>query len=74
MIIKRWIGEKYDGMRCCWNPNKRTAYLLILFLNFTLLYMIEKRYTRAGNEIELLPSIIHSLPTTLFIDCELWYS
>eukprot|EP00026_Physarum_polycephalum_P001950 Phypoly_transcript_01954.p1 GENE.Phypoly_transcript_01954~~Phypoly_transcript_01954.p1 ORF type:complete len:900 (+),score=97.26 Phypoly_transcript_01954:131-2830(+) len=21
-----WIGEKYDGMRCCWNPTKRVVY------------------------------------------------
>lgn len=23
----RWIGEKYDGIRCCWNPYSQTAYL-----------------------------------------------
>lgn len=22
-----WLGEKYDGIRCCWNPNSRTLYL-----------------------------------------------
>jgi len=23
----RWMGEKYDGIRLCWNALKKTAYL-----------------------------------------------
>lgn len=24
--LHRWIGEKYDGVRLCWNVNKQKAY------------------------------------------------
>jgi hypothetical protein len=23
----RWLGEKYDGIRCCWSPDKKVMYL-----------------------------------------------
>lgn len=22
----RWMGEKYDGVRCCWNPKEQSWY------------------------------------------------
>eukprot|EP00026_Physarum_polycephalum_P001458 Phypoly_transcript_01460.p1 GENE.Phypoly_transcript_01460~~Phypoly_transcript_01460.p1 ORF type:complete len:826 (+),score=126.37 Phypoly_transcript_01460:385-2862(+) len=24
--VKWWLGEKYDGMRCCWNPLRQILY------------------------------------------------
>ena len=26
LFVFRWLGEKYDGVRCCWNPRSRTLY------------------------------------------------
>lgn len=26
-VCARWMGEKYDGVRVCWNPNKHILYL-----------------------------------------------
>ena len=26
-VCCRWVGEKYDGIRCCWNPSQRIVYL-----------------------------------------------
>jgi hypothetical protein len=26
-LFLRWMGEKYDGIRCCWNPIQEKAYL-----------------------------------------------
>ena len=31
-IETRWIGEKYDGIRCIWNPRVKHLYPLILIL------------------------------------------
>ena len=25
-MLRRWIGEKYDGVRCCWASHHKTAY------------------------------------------------
>lgn len=33
---QRWMGEKYDGVRACWNPLVHKLYLLFL-LPFTLI-------------------------------------
>jgi hypothetical protein len=27
LIQIRWMGEKYDGVRCCWNPEVHLLYL-----------------------------------------------
>lgn len=27
-VYYRWIGEKYDGVRYCWNPKQQKMYLL----------------------------------------------
>jgi len=26
LIIRRWMGEKYDGIRVCWHPFLRSLY------------------------------------------------
>lgn len=26
-FVTRWLGEKYDGIRVCWNPKLYTVYL-----------------------------------------------
>src|SRR3978361_259858 len=35
----RWMGEKYDGIRCCWNSTHHVLYLFIFFyIHFINLY------------------------------------
>lgn len=56
--IDRWMGEKYDGIRCCWNPVVERLYLtIILFLSYILLILIVfwtcyilKKWERIGFE------------------------
>lgn len=31
LIVLRWLGEKYDGVRLCWNPKRDTMYQTIFF-------------------------------------------
>ena len=26
LLILRWMGEKYDGIRCCWIPDRDLMY------------------------------------------------
>ena len=39
-LFNRWIGEKYDGVRCCWHPHYRKVYhvtiYLFIFLNLNV--------------------------------------
>lgn len=32
----RWVGEKYDGIRCCWHPERQILYLykVTIFFNY----------------------------------------
>ena len=32
--MRRWMGEKYDGVRCCWNPDMHCAYPTFDFIFF----------------------------------------
>eukprot|EP00026_Physarum_polycephalum_P023661 Phypoly_transcript_29055.p1 GENE.Phypoly_transcript_29055~~Phypoly_transcript_29055.p1 ORF type:complete len:117 (+),score=5.88 Phypoly_transcript_29055:50-400(+) len=34
-----WLGEKYDGVRVCWNPQDKLAYLFFL----TKFWIFEQR-------------------------------
>lgn len=40
LLLFRWLGEKYDGLRCCWNPNEKVVYLSVFyfFSPFSLIY------------------------------------
>lgn len=67
------MGEKYDGIRCCWNPTLGAAYLtLVLDYNFSFICFDSSSYTRNGREILLLPQMEQCIPS-LFIDGEFWY-
>ena len=37
----RWLGEKYDGLRCCWHPIKRMGYP-ITYLQLPLLISLNR--------------------------------
>ena len=45
-LIYRWLGEKYDGLRCCWNPKNHTMYPLFFF---ALLPLFLKSYYFLNN-------------------------
>lgn len=69
--IFRWIGEKYDGIRSVWNPNKHQLYLFKIFI-YKSISFIFLRYTRHGRPLPLNDSISNSFPSS-FLDGELWY-
>ena len=31
-LLTRWLGEKYDGIRSCWNPRRKKLYPFFTFL------------------------------------------
>jgi hypothetical protein len=68
-----WIGEKYDGIRACWNPVTNT---LVLFVHACvwLVYGIHVpyRYNRSGLVLELFEEFKGLLSPTSFLDGELW--
>ena len=37
IIVNRWIGEKYDGIRFCWHPKRKQMYLIV-HLQFLILF------------------------------------
>ena len=40
IMCHRWLGEKYDGIRCCWNPLRRRVYpFLFLFTSHLFFYL-----------------------------------
>lgn len=72
------MGEKYDGVRSCYNPIQSIVYLTKIkeeeqkYKKEEEVICLEvNRYTRTGNKVHLLPSIINSIPD-IFIDAELW--
>lgn len=34
------MGEKYDGMRCCWNPDEEKLYYHVLMSSFLIDHFI----------------------------------
>jgi hypothetical protein len=38
-ILFRWCSEKYDGIRACWHPSKKTIYLYS-FLYFYFVFVV----------------------------------
>lgn len=32
-LYSRWMGEKYDGVRCCWHPLDQQLYLVNLVVD-----------------------------------------
>ena len=40
MQVSRWLGEKYDGMRCCWNPIQRKLYPSFRLYYFVLIFVL----------------------------------
>lgn len=64
------MSEKYDGVRGCWHPHRKTLYLCSNALNLPLI----TRYSRYAVEITALPeSALLSFPNSIFLDGELWY-
>jgi hypothetical protein len=75
------MGEKYDGIRCCWNPIENTVYLFctlffmcLYYLLFIIYYFVclNTRYSRNGHVIDLIPEIISLIPKDSFFDGEVW--
>ena len=73
------MGEKYDGVRFCWHPIHRKAYLPSpLPLSFFLKKTSEEkdlifcRFSRTGRVISVPANIVKLLPAS-FIDGEFWY-
>jgi hypothetical protein len=61
-----WMGEKFDGIRACWNPNSKIIYSR----------MANKLISSHSNKLWLgsVPHdshFINAMPTA-FLDCELW--
>lgn len=68
------MGEKYDGIRCCWNPDvgelypkkqkKKKKNIVEIFES--------TRYTRAGRELPFLEQAADRMPP-IYLDGEVWY-
>ena len=84
-FVHRWLGEKYDGVRCFYDPPTEVAYpsLSSFFANSLLLAALHllsyfsilldlHTYSRHGREINILTAMKHEMPK-LTMDCELWY-
>lgn len=64
-----WMGEKYDGVRCCWHPGNKLLYPYHTF--GSLFQFIYARYTRAGLVLRL-PKFF-KIKSEVFFDGEIWY-
>lgn len=61
------MGEKFDGMRACWNPETTVLYVVVSF-SFLL---TTNSYSRTATVIPLLPEF-KILPPKVFLDGEIW--
>ncbi len=55
----RWIGEKYDGVRICWNNHTKELYLFALLVAFATMTTIKvfKIWSADQIAIKLLQTI-----------------
>ena len=78
------MGEKYDGVRVCWNSIREKLYPFVLFgkLYYIYLYiyyyyyycnLILNKYSRGGNSIGIPDNYIPEFFYNIFLDGELWY-
>ena len=75
----RWLGEKYDGVRCFWNPEEKQLYLvtsLISFHSFPLMILLlhfdSTRYSR-NKQIIGVHAAINKKFGHVTLDGEIWY-
>lgn len=61
----RWIGEKWDGVRCFWNATERQLYLPVIYL---LIYFNRPK-TFAKQNDHLSPSRRRKLLGKLIVGC-----
>ena len=40
ILYFRWLGEKYDGVRCIWNPIHKALYLIFLIILYYILFIL----------------------------------
>lgn len=76
IYILRWLGEKYDGVRYCWNPRNEILYLL-LSLSLSLLKSDSSftilKYNRVGLELNVPHVFIDQLVDyNIYMEGELW--
>lgn len=61
LMYHRWMGEKYDGIRCIWNPIRRTFYpsIVVICTKFLIivgfrggdLHFVYRHHTRQCSRI-----------------------
>ena len=87
---RRWLGEKYDGIRSCWNSITKQLYPYSPFFFcssfFTSISLLTSacaslslicRYSRASQTLELPTPLYQQLQQVsleCFLDAEIWYS
>lgn len=68
----RWLGEKYDGIRCIWNPQQQKLYLFV-FSFFINLFFDAGKYNKTGIELSLPTNLVRQCNiTNTFLDGEIW--
>lgn len=74
--LRRWIGEKYDGVRICWNGMRKQLYLILQSSFGDHIGNDKLKYSRSGMSIGLPvahSSVMSELTYGSIIDCEAWY-
>ena len=66
------MGEKYDGVRCCWNPMQRRLYPSIKTYQSMRILVDIGIYSRYGKLLDL-PFDFRSQFPKAFVDGEIWY-
>lgn len=69
LTICRWLSEKYDGFRACWNYI--TGQLYVIYSS-CFCGLINSRYSRSGKVIGMNNSFSPILPPNVFLDGEIW--
>ena len=78
LMFRRWLGEKYDGIRACWNPRLKRLYLYMaisydVLLYTRLLYYFDE-FSFSRNAVNLqFPSSLQGSLGKIYLDGELWY-
>jgi hypothetical protein len=60
--ICRWVGEKYDGIRCCWNPKQ------------FVVYPATKEGRRGGKDIEVAKLNVYLIRIQIHSQCKTGFS